>query len=378
MPKMAEVMTQVEYLTEETIMKAIVNHSGIDKYVYILHDKDVYTEEDEKKDATHKAGTLKAPHWHVFLKFKYSYQFKDIANWFGVPVNFVNKIETNFLNGIKYATHMNAPEKYQYNASECKANFEYAKFIKNSEQQEQKSNRKTEIQNLILGGKIEEYNYFEILTPQECLKYKTAIKDAFELVNLIESKKINRNMDVVYVHGASGTGKTTFAKMYAEHLGYKPFICSSSNDPFDGYSGEKCVVFDDVMVSNAYFSDILKMLDNHTNATIKSRYKNKVLSKCELMIISTVDTINDFYKSTYKRANEPITQLKRRCQTYIEFTHEIIYVYVYDDAKEEYEFVGKYKNDILSRLPAEDKKSIEEKKENAHKALNGMNFKKFS
>ena len=39
-------------------------------YAACLHNRDVWTEEDEKRDPRHKAGTYKKDHWHIVLRFK--------------------------------------------------------------------------------------------------------------------------------------------------------------------------------------------------------------------------------------------------------------------------------------------------------------------
>ena len=53
-------------------------------------------------------------------------------------------------------------------------------------------------------------------------------------------------MNVIYMYGGvGGLGKTTYAKYLAEKQGKSVFICSSENDPFDGYMGQTCVIMDD-------------------------------------------------------------------------------------------------------------------------------------
>lgn len=43
---------------------------------YILHDRDTWTEEDEKENPAHKAGALKEPHWHILAGFE-----KGFPDW---------------------------------------------------------------------------------------------------------------------------------------------------------------------------------------------------------------------------------------------------------------------------------------------------------
>ena len=81
-------------------------------------------------------------------------------------------------------------------------------------------------------------------------------------------------MEVIYIQGATGTGKTSYSKMLAEQKEYSYYISSSSNDILGDYKGQDCLILDDLRPSCMGLSDLLKMLDNHTTSTVKSRYKN--------------------------------------------------------------------------------------------------------
>ncbi|MGM8317295.1 AAA family ATPase, partial [Clostridium perfringens] len=83
-------------------------------------------------------------------------------------------------------------------------------------------------------------------------------------------------MECYFVTGKSGTGKTTYAKQLAKEKGYSVYISSGSNDVLDSYQGQDCIILDDLRPSCMGLSDLLKMLDNNTSSTVKSRYKNKV------------------------------------------------------------------------------------------------------
>ncbi|MCI8381453.1 MAG: AAA family ATPase [Lachnospiraceae bacterium] len=55
-------------------------------------------------------------------------------------------------------------------------------------------------------------------------------------MNIIEflSYDGSRQLEVIYICGGSGTGKTTLAKHIAEKYGYSFFISGSDNDLLDG------------------------------------------------------------------------------------------------------------------------------------------------
>ena len=92
-------------------------------------------------------------------------------------------------------------------------------------------------------------------------------------------------MKIIFIHGDSGSGKSTYAELYAKMLcekkGYRDFARSSaSNDIMQDYMGEDIFILDDYrdvdeMTGKAEsLSDTLKMLDPHYASSSKSRYTN--------------------------------------------------------------------------------------------------------
>ena len=133
----------------------------------------------------------------------------------------------------------------------------------------------------------------------------------------------------------------------------------------DGYGQEDCLILDDVRPSCMGLSDLLKMLDPHTASSIKSRYKNKYLN-CRLVILTTVLNIDEFYTNVFAEQKEPVTQLKRRCQTYIKMYPDTILVSVWDDKTMQYINPVSYKNPVLNQYIPEqnkEKKDIRERVE---------------
>ncbi len=55
---------------DESLIFWLETHGEIFEYVYIRHDRDVWTEKDQAEDATHKAWTIKPAHYHVILDVK--------------------------------------------------------------------------------------------------------------------------------------------------------------------------------------------------------------------------------------------------------------------------------------------------------------------
>ena len=106
----------------------------------------------------------------------------------------------------------------------------------------------------------------------------------------------NRNIEVVFIYGEAGTGKTTYAKRMLDKLGYDYAISSSSNDPLQDYMGQKALILDDLRDSTFEYEDLLKMLDNNTRTSVKSRFENKTFNGNMIVITSPVP-IHKWYRT---------------------------------------------------------------------------------
>lgn len=303
--KKCEVMQEVEYLTEEKIKEAL-DRKCIKKWAYVLHDKDVYSKEEETKNPEKKAGAKKKAHWHVMIQFVDSQDTEYIAKWFGIKEEYVQKSHcSRFDPMLAYLIHANDSTKYQYKPDEVKANFDYVAFIL-----EGTNSRKAEIIQQIKDGVIREFNYTQYITIYEYDKYKRAIENAFKFRR--DAKYTgDRQLDVIYISGTSGSGKTTYAKHLCSQKGFSFFITGSGDDILDGYKGQDCIILDDVRSSSMRFSEFIKMLDNNSDSPVKSRYFNKTLTECKLLIITTIYELDKFYKM-FNEQDEPLLQFKRR------------------------------------------------------------------
>ena len=128
----------------------------------------------------------------------------------------------------------------------------------------------------------------------------------------------HRQLEVMYITGGSGLGKTTAAKYIAEQLHYDYFVSGSGEDILDGYDKEECIILDDYRPNVMSFSELLKFLDNHTNSSVKSRYVNKDISNCKLIVITSIVEPDQLYRITSatdessQSYQEPLEQLMRR------------------------------------------------------------------
>lgn len=346
--KTCEIIQQLEYMSAEDVESGL-DHNAVKDYAYILHDKDVNDD-----------GSLKAAHWHIYIRFKDSTPTTSICNWFGITSNYICRIKGRFADALSYATHKNDKNKYQYLDEEVKSNFDFIKERDTARGREVDKQRREEIVDLITSGVIREYNYTDYITPQEYDKFKKTIDNAFNY-RRDKLEGSDRNMKCIYVCGEAGTGKTTWAKDFAQRNKYSYYISSGSNDLLDNYKGQDCLILDDIRPNYIDVSDLLKLLDNHTNSTVKSRYKNKML-ECKVVIITTSLTMEVFFRNLIGDSRENLKQMRRRCEMYIMMTNLTMSVKLWQSQSEEYIQVGVYENPVANKYSKHDR-TIEEARE---------------
>ena len=346
-----EISTQIDRLSKEKIEVVLTKRwedKQIVSYVYILHDKDTYTEEEEEIGKG-KAGEQKKPHWHIFIKLLHSRTYDDVAKWFDVPPNAVSKVKANtFDDGCIYATHANAPEKYQYSVTEVISSpgFDYAKLVEVKQQsfkREKKKDaayqRKMEIVSMIEDGTINPLNVHDVIEPEDWQNYNRAIKLGFERQEARLEMNNERNMQCIYIAGKTRACKTALAKMILEQYTPSYLICNS-HDPLQNYRGQLGICIDDVSFETFGWKDFLNMADNDTSTPVKSRFRNKTMY-CKLLIITTTQEPFELVKKIAGSENENKKQFYRRFKTYYYADYEKIKEYRFnaDPAVMQYELV---------------------------------------
>ena len=337
-----EVMQYVEYIKVD-IQRVIKEHKTIKEWAYILHDKD-------------DTGA----HYHIYLNFgKSSCDTALIAKWFEIEEQYVNKVHGRKSDVLLYLIHGNdtQKDKHQYLPSEVISNFDY--------------------ENALLSAKIigdfknysyaQQLDYVHSLPVGEKTKAFTQLEKLWKIECQAMTLKTERNIEVVFIYGKAGTGKTYYAKKMLTELGYDFCVSSSSNDPFQDYLGQKAIILDDLRSKNKptdsgfEFEDLLKILDNNTNSTVRSRFNNKVFNG-EMIVITTPVPLNHWYWQYKTNSNDTLEQLYRRITCYIEVTRD--WITIYDDVDSDGKPCGnskKYKNAIPEL------KKTREEKTNFHK-----------
>ena len=361
--RLYEIQTQFEYLTKDQLLKALADHKAdIECFAYILHDK------DQNED-----GTLKKPHWHIMLKFYNSRRRSDVAKWFGLSESYVQDSRSGkYDDMLLYLIHENAPEKYQYKIEEVSSNFDFAKrleAIKSRRIKKDKNDRRDELIEMAANGTMRRYNYSQFISAKEWDIYKRSIQNAWEYRdNSIRSTK--RQMEVIYICGTGRCGKSTLAAQIIERKGYSYENSGSSKDRMAPYNGQDAYILDDIRGDSFGFDDLMGILDNFVNRDVPARYRDKSLSECKLIIITTTQPIKDFFKElAIDRPTEPIQQLYGRCGTLIEMDRDNIKIMEYDNEKQEYSDPLITKNQILANIAVEKPRTESERKKRAASLL---------
>lgn len=87
------------------------------QWCYILHDRDV-----------NEDGTPKKSHYHVYGKLDTPRTPQAVSNALGVGVASLRSV-SSWRGAVRYAVHLDHPDKYQYSADDVSANFQIAKFL---------------------------------------------------------------------------------------------------------------------------------------------------------------------------------------------------------------------------------------------------------
>jgi len=342
----AEYVQQIKYLKYSiNDIENILNDRPIKRWAYLVHDKDI----DEE------TGQLKEPHLHIEMHFNSDQDISTIASWFNENENRIEKGKSKnkkyiYENMCSYLVHEtpSSDGKYKYPHEDVIANFDFIQFMIEIKQGVEKAKTKKhpieDILQMICNNEIPRLKLKNHITDMQRIRYNKDIELAYKIRDEKIACEVNRNMNVVFITGKSGTGKTTLAKQFAMNNGFEYFVSGSSNDPLQGYQGQECVILDDIRGSDWKINDLLKMLDNHTNSLVKSRYSNKLMNDCKLMILTSVQDIDDLYNNLKENESEPIEQLKRRCQTFVDIDNKWVHIYKYNQDTLEYELIDKVKN----------------------------------
>lgn len=299
-----ELMNEVKKVNIDLVINWL---DGIDcKYLIVKHDKDLPRE----------------PHYHCFVAMANARTIEDIAKHCKVEEQYINFVK-NWKNAMAYAFHMTAKSeqdgKYKYDATAVVGlnGVSLDQVFETAQSYKEKNEYDVVVKELLYkygDCGISKNELLRKLTSQDFDKHYSTYKHMREL--RVEKVR-NREMKVIYITGASGTGKTTLAKYFARVYNYDVFVSGSGADVLDGYDKEECIILDDLRGDIFKKAELFKLTDNNTNSSVKSRFKNKDISFCKLMIITSVKAPQNLYNWTNndlgeRDEEETFKQLARR------------------------------------------------------------------
>lgn len=151
------------------------------------------------------------------------------------------------------------------------------------------------------------------------------------LANEMAMKQSLREKKVVWLYGATGTGKTRFAadiaKIYGDY-----WMSSGSLQWFDGYSNNRVAILDDLRTDHCKFSFLLRLLDRYElRVPVKGDF---VRWNPEFIFITAPYSPKDMWNL---RREGDINQLERRCSNIIEMPASMIDQMCLDSLKQKAE-----------------------------------------
>lgn len=133
------------------------------------------------------------------------------------------------------------------------------------------------------------------------------IERARQMVRDEQYKNTFRELEVTYIYGKTGCGKT---RGVMEQYGYSNvFRITDYNNPFDSYKGQDVIIFEEFR-SSLKIQDMLNYLDGYP-LELPCRYANKIACFTKVYIITNI-ALEHQYDSIQKEFNETWNAFLRR------------------------------------------------------------------
>lgn len=333
--------------TTDKIYTHITNVIIPKRFALILHDKDVI-ENNEPVE----------PHIHIMLSFENARSLNRIAELMGIETQYIQKWNGDSNLGYAYLIHAtdNASDQYQYSVDEVIANFDYSGLIKQIELDVKKAkNRKSRsVINMVLdnmkNGLLTIKDAEAFLTGSQYAQAKPKLENVWRWLQMQKAEKWRKEMiengrsiDVIYIFGKSGNGKTRLAKQFAEKNDKNFFLTGSSRDPFQLYEEQSTIILDELRPSIFPYSDLLKLLDPFNfQSNAPSRYFDKAITADRIIITSPYSP-----KEFYKRIIENDKYFDEEIDSYYQFARRLGLVIFLTRDHMEIEFFNEQQRDFV-------------------------------
>lgn len=311
--RMIMMQEHLDYLGKDwinPIQDLATKYTGFE-YAYIVHDQDVDVD-----------GNPTAPHVHLMARFGSSAMTKTLGEWaelLDVPTSAIQKWR-RWNNGLSYLIHetSEAKFKHQYDVTQVHANFDYVATMT-------KIRHEVAIDTMLSANQaLDElvlYPIDEIVERRNEFKNKIkgSQRNSFNqqskilVSNLLDDVPAKKLINVIWLWGPTGIGKTKSARELAESWG-DYYVTGADNDSLQGYQFEKTWILDDMRPTmfNSV-GEFLRLLDPHATSRIApARYHNINLGLVENIIITSPDLPYEAFNGFIGADAEDEDQLERR------------------------------------------------------------------
>ena len=275
-----------------------------DRYsiLFALHDKD-----------------LENVHCHIVIQNRSTIEFETIKNL--IPYGDIEKQRGTNKECYEYCLHLDPKslerEKEQYDDSCLKTNIEDFEVWKKLDNKLGARNDLVQMVEDLKNGATKKD--IKETYPSQYVRYSNAVEKIQQEYMEERVGSIFRNLEVVYIHGSTGVGKTRYVM---EKHGYQNVfhISSYGYGMFDSYKGQDVMLFDEFR-SSIPIAQMLCYLDGYP-LYLPARYNNKMAMYTKVYIISNIP-ISAQYLNVQR--DEP--------KTYDAFLRRINAVYDFDKSK---------------------------------------------
>jgi len=166
-------------------------------------------------------------------------------------------------------------------------------------------------------------NYEIIDSNPEYMMNIEKIERVRQLIRQNDFKSKFRELEVVYIWGRAGSGKT---RGVMERFGYESvYRVTDYRHPFDNYAGQDVLVFDEFYSGAMRFNDLLNYLDGYP-LELPCRYNNRVACYTKVFIISNIP-LEKQYCNVQAANGEAWRALMRRIHRVAEYSGESVIEY---------------------------------------------------
>lgn len=230
------------------------DRKGMTEYAYILHDRDTYSAEEIASGNAPVDAAVddpKADHVHTVVRRKSMATVGAIARAFGVPPQQVEKKSKGaFEDLVEYLTHEHPDQqergKHLYDRSEVITNVAdlWERVDKHKENRKKNKVSLTDIFEAISNGELTpddvRRDYRHLYVQPNMISHLKKLR-----ADYLRHRPLPPRVASVYLTGKGGSGKDLLAFALTHALEIPAFKTKSDGVVFEGYDGEKCVIWGD-------------------------------------------------------------------------------------------------------------------------------------